>query len=301
MSRRQLRLHRALGGAVVRTGKDPPPFGTLGPLEYDSIEDAQRCHVCGAGKRNLAQHARLAHGLTADAYRELAGLNRQTRLITPTLRARLRETTAPLIAGLRAAGKLRRWDEDAEKLRHAKAAAVVQLRAGLSPEGRQHQHAAMTDERRAARAATRRERNRAGLDQASGAAIAAGLRRAAGAGTCARCGQPYERTGTRQRSCAACRPVVAGDQGREARRRRLRDQLGEAAGPNRAQPRASDQRRPAVCPRCEQPFTAGSHRDKHCPACRPTLAREYGRAWRERWRRARGIPARGSRQATAHA
>jgi hypothetical protein len=41
-----------------------------------------------------------------------------TRVITPTMRERLRETSAPLIAQLRAEGKPRRWDEDAEKWQH---------------------------------------------------------------------------------------------------------------------------------------------------------------------------------------
>jgi hypothetical protein len=53
----------ALG--VVEKRPDAPCFGTLGRLDYDALS----CHICGEWKRNLAQHARLAHRLSADAYR----------------------------------------------------------------------------------------------------------------------------------------------------------------------------------------------------------------------------------------
>lgn len=60
------------------------PFGQPGKLHYDEIMDALLCHLCGGWYRNLAQHARLAHGLTAGEYCDLAGLSRQTRLVSPT-------------------------------------------------------------------------------------------------------------------------------------------------------------------------------------------------------------------------
>ena len=83
--------------------------GAHGRLEYDAGADALLCRVCGGSCRNLAQHARRAHGLSADEYRELAGLNRGTRLVAPSIREKLRERAAPLIAQLRAEGKLRTW------------------------------------------------------------------------------------------------------------------------------------------------------------------------------------------------
>ena len=40
-------------------GLEPLPFGEVGRLEYDPVEDVLLCHVCGGRYRNLAQHARL--------------------------------------------------------------------------------------------------------------------------------------------------------------------------------------------------------------------------------------------------
>lgn len=70
--------------------------GTYGRLDYDAVEDALLCHVCGRWVKNLAQHACLSHKLSAADYREL-------------------EVSMPVIARLRAEGKLRRWHEDREK------------------------------------------------------------------------------------------------------------------------------------------------------------------------------------------
>ncbi len=261
-------------------------FGTLGRLDYDALTDALCCHVCGEWKRNLAQHARLAHRLSADAYRALAGLNRTTKLVTPRVRARLRAVGVPLIERLRAEGRLRRWDEDREKFRRDKAAAVAAIRQGLRPEGRRRRSEALTTaEERRVRAERRRQRNLAGLDRATPAAIAAGIRRAAGERACERCGQRYAATGTRQRYCRACRIEVERERGRDsARRARLRKKLGEAAAPRRTPAPARDTSREAVCPRCRQPFRAASHRDRYCPPCRPEVAREYQRQWKARQR-----------------
>jgi hypothetical protein len=274
------------GLGVVEKRSDAPRFGTFGRLDYDPLTDALCCHVCGQWKRNLAQHARLAHRLTSDEYRALAGLNRTTKLVTPTIRARLREVSVPLIERLRAEGRLRRWDEDREKFRRDKAAAVEAIRQGLRPEGRRRRIAAFTTaEERRVRAERRRQRNLAGLDRATPAAIAAGIRRAAGERTCERCGQRYEATGTRQRYCPACWIEAEREHGREsARRARLRRQLGEAAAPRRTPPPAKDTSREVVCPRCRQPFRAASHRDRYCPPCRPEVTREYQRQWKARKR-----------------
>ena len=64
------------------------------------------------------------------------------------MQERLRETSAPVIARLRAEGKLRRWDEDPEKCQRDKAAAVGVLHEGLRSEGRQNRGASFTAERR---------------------------------------------------------------------------------------------------------------------------------------------------------
>ncbi len=112
-------------------------FGELGRLEHDPATDTLRCHFCGEGFRNLAQHARRFHGLSAADYRELAGLNRGTRLISQGVRENLREVTAPLYERLRAEGRMRRWDEDPALLAKSKAAAVAVTKRGLRPEGRQ--------------------------------------------------------------------------------------------------------------------------------------------------------------------
>lgn len=265
---------------------DVTRFGAFGHLDYEALIDALCCHVCGQWKRNLAQHARLAHRLSADAYRALAGLNRTTKLVTPTMRARLREVGVPLIERLRAEGRLRRWDEDREKFRRDKAAAVEAIRQGLRPEGRRRRSDAFTTaEERRARAERRRQRNLAGLDRATPAAIAAGIRRAAGERTCECCGQRYEATGARQRYCSNCRIETERERGRDsARRARLRRKLGDAAAPRRTPPPAKGTSREVVCPRCRQPFRAASHRDRYCPPCRPQVAREYQRQWQVRQR-----------------
>ncbi|GIW07417.1 MAG: hypothetical protein KatS3mg060_2222 [Dehalococcoidia bacterium] len=270
------------GLGVVEQRPDAPRFGTLGRLDYDALTDALCCHICGQWKRNLAQHARLAHRLSADAYRALAGLNRTTKLVTPTMRTRLREVGVPVIERLRAEGRLRRWDEDREKFRRDKAAAVEAIRQGLRQEGRRRRSEAFTtaDERRD-RAERRRQRNLAGLDRAAPAAIAAGIRRAAGERACERCGQRYAATATRQRYCPACRIEAEREHGRDsARRARLRKKVGEAAAPRRTPPTARDTSRVAVCPRCRRPFRAASHRDRYCPPCRPEAARAYQREWK---------------------
>lgn len=73
--------------AEVEATPNMPRFGAFGRLDYDALTDALSCYVCARWKRNLAQHARLAYRLSADAYRALAGLNRSTKLVTPTMRA----------------------------------------------------------------------------------------------------------------------------------------------------------------------------------------------------------------------
>ncbi|MBV9279258.1 MAG: hypothetical protein JOZ41_04180 [Chloroflexi bacterium] len=274
-------------GETIADGLDGR-HGTAGRLDVDDLGDALLCHVCGRMCRSPAQHARMAHRLSADDYRRLAGLNRPTRLVSPGMRAHLPEVTAPLIERLRAEGKLRRWDEDPERFQRDKAAAVETIREGLRAEGRRHQHDAATDERRARMAERRRERNLAGTDRASPEAIREGPRRAAGQGICRRCGQPFERTTPHHVTCPDCAAIVERERGREAKRRaRLRRALGEEAAPKRADPLARDQSREATCARCGSLFLAASHRERYCHPCRPLAEREYQRTWHARRRAAR--------------
>lgn len=226
-----------------------PPFGELGRLEYDPVQDALLCHVCGGWYRSLAQHARLAHRLLADDYRELAGLNRQTALVTPTMRERLRTVAAPLIAQLRAEGKLRRWDEDPERWRECKEAAVETIRQGLRAEGSQHRQESWDGERRSERGEQTRQRNLTGELRATPATIGEGLRR-----------------------YYAEHPEAVD-----------RERLKRMAKMPKATERTA---RDAVCPRCGQTFRALSHREKYCPPCRPLAAREHNTAWRRARREA---------------
>lgn len=173
-----------------------------GRLDSDPVDGRLLCHVCGNAYRNLAQHARLAHGLDAHGYREFAGLNRTTRLMSAEYRDQIRVTSAPLIAKLRAAGKLRTWAEDRQKLAADKAAAVAALNSGLAAEALEHRRASWTEEKRTAQALITAERNRAGLLHATTAAIQAGLARTPQ--TCRNCGATFTRRSPRHYYCDPC-------------------------------------------------------------------------------------------------
>jgi len=221
-------------------------YGTPGHLAYDPVSETLLCHLCGRSLRNLAQHVRLSHGLLADEYRALVGLNRQTRLITPALSARLREVTAPRTARLRAEGKLTRFDEDPEKWRRATAAAVEVLHEGLRPEGRARKRASFDEERRRSLSARTRERRLRGEFCASPEALSAGIKR---------------------RLAAHPEAVAA-----------LIEQLKPYPGPPPAISRE------VTCLRCTQPFCTTSPRAFYCPACRPARAREATQRWRQKHR-----------------
>lgn len=180
-------------------------FGVYGRLDRAPIDGRLICHVCGAGYTNLAQHARLAHGLDAVGYRELAGLNQTTRLMSDDYRARIREASAPLIARLRAQGKLRNWGEDRQKFVADKAAAVAALNSGLAAEAREHRRASWTPERRADVAQQTADRNRSGDLRATPDAIKAGLARTPQA--CRSCGATFTRRSPRHYYCDACAVV----------------------------------------------------------------------------------------------
>lgn len=94
------------GGAA--NGSDLPPpkawvgplYGEVGVLATDGIR--VECHLCAKWFRLLAGHVRQAHGLTPAAYRFLTGLNAQTALAGPALRARHRELAEATLAPYRA-------------------------------------------------------------------------------------------------------------------------------------------------------------------------------------------------------
>jgi len=230
--------------------EETPRFGTLGRLDYDPIEDRLLCHLCGHWYHSLASHAWRAHQLTAAEYRELAGLNHQTRLITPTLRERLREVTAPLIARLRAEGKLRNWGEDRDRWEEDKAIATEVLHGGLRPEHARHSRERWTEEDRQKRAEQTRQRNLSGELRASPTAISKGIKR------------HYQE-----------HPKYA-----EANAERLRALA-------HVYKVTEKEARDATCPHCGRVFRAASHRDKYCSPCRPEVKREYHREWARAKRR----------------
>lgn len=219
-------------------------YGTPGRLDYDPVSETLLCHMCGRGLCNLAQHVRLSHGLQADEYRALVGLNHQTRLITPALSARLREVTAPRHARLRAEGKLTRFDEDPEKWRRATAAAVEVLHEGLRLEGRERKRASFDEERRRRLSTRTRERRLRGEFCATPEALSAGVKR----------------------HLAAHPEAVAA----------MIDRLKPYPGPP---PAVS---RDVPCLRCTQLFRTTSPRAFYCSACRPVQAREATQRWRQK-------------------
>ena len=45
-------------------------FGHLGVVMYDDENDSIQCHICGVWVKMLAQHARMAHGIKSEQYRQ---------------------------------------------------------------------------------------------------------------------------------------------------------------------------------------------------------------------------------------
>lgn len=64
-----------------------PPFGEL-VADHDGSR--LQCHVCGRFLAGLNHHARLAHGMSADWYREIYRLPRTLSLSSPAVQANLR-------------------------------------------------------------------------------------------------------------------------------------------------------------------------------------------------------------------
>lgn len=71
----------------MRVG-DPDGYGRYGYLDTDD-DGLLVCHECGAGWRHLATHARLAHGVPADQYRQAHGLPLTIPLVAKVVRDRM--------------------------------------------------------------------------------------------------------------------------------------------------------------------------------------------------------------------
>ena len=79
---------------------DGPFYGDVGVLVTDGAR--VECHLCARWFHLLGSHVRQAHGLSPAAYRALTGLNAQTALAGPVLRARRRELAEATLAPYRA-------------------------------------------------------------------------------------------------------------------------------------------------------------------------------------------------------
>jgi hypothetical protein len=62
------------------------PFGEPGVLAYDELLDRVQCAVCGRWYQAIRGSHLRKHGLTIEQYKEEAGLNHGTALMTPRLR-----------------------------------------------------------------------------------------------------------------------------------------------------------------------------------------------------------------------
>lgn len=260
------------------------------------------CHFCGRWYSGLAHHARLAHSLLAKEYRELAGLNRTTPLVSPGVAAKLRVAFVPLRERLRAEGKLRRFDEDPEKWRICKEKATQSIREGLRPEARRHRSESWDDERRSELAEATRQRNLSGESRPSPEAIGAGVRRyyaehpeaidherlkrmaqkrAGWKGrdvTCVRCGEVFQGRSYRNKYCPACRAAQESEYYTSYARERRRALEDGTWSPRPA----SGSPREAVCARCGKPFTARTHRERYCGE---ECSKAACRAQRAEWKR----------------
>lgn len=66
----------------------PVGAGMYGRISEDS-EGRLICHECGKAYLSLAAHVYLAHGMTADEYRETYEISRTTKLAAPSVRERI--------------------------------------------------------------------------------------------------------------------------------------------------------------------------------------------------------------------
>lgn len=80
------------GEAAPRVGQ-PVGAGVYGRISEDA-EGRLICHECGRAYLNLAAHVALAHGLSADEYRETYELPRSTKLAAASMRERIGRSSA---------------------------------------------------------------------------------------------------------------------------------------------------------------------------------------------------------------
>ena len=81
-----------------------PIYGELGVLAVEPDGDRVQCHACGKWFRFLATHVWQRHVLTADEYRAIFGLKTTTGLMSPNLKQKRRELTAPILSQFFGAG-----------------------------------------------------------------------------------------------------------------------------------------------------------------------------------------------------
>lgn len=75
---------------------ETPPYGQLGVLAYDPLEDKVQCHICGRWYRGLNNHVLRTHGYTVANYQAEFGLNRKQSLICEGTRQTLRRVNKEL-------------------------------------------------------------------------------------------------------------------------------------------------------------------------------------------------------------
>lgn len=80
------------GEPAPRVGK-PVGAGVYGRISVDA-EGRLICHECGGAYLSLAAHVYLAHGMTADEYRETYEIPRTTKLAAPSVRERIGRSSA---------------------------------------------------------------------------------------------------------------------------------------------------------------------------------------------------------------
>lgn len=84
---------RNLGRVMRREGLRPVGAGVYGRISEDA-EGRLICHECGRAYLNLAAHVALAHGMSADEYRETYELPRSTKLSAASMRERIGRSSA---------------------------------------------------------------------------------------------------------------------------------------------------------------------------------------------------------------
>lgn len=106
-------------------------YGVVGVVEETGA--VQRCHCCGEWFENLARHVK-AHGLTADAYKAMWGLNSTQSLVGKYLRAVRSSLGVEFGAGHLAGHEMRPTSEQRSRwARNREARAQTRLARGEQP------------------------------------------------------------------------------------------------------------------------------------------------------------------------